>query len=454
MSHTKAIILAAGFGTRMKSKKPKVIHELAGKPLVACVIDAAKKAGVEEICVVVGHGSEMVKAAIGEDVTYVMQEEQLGTGHAVKMADDFIDDEGRTLVLFGDTPLITSETLKALLDVTEKNNNSVTVLSTMVDNPTGYGRIIRREELFYKSVEHKDATDEERLVCEINSGMYCFESAALKGALGRLTNDNSQGEYYLPDVLPLIQAEGGRVEAFITENSDEILGINNRVQLAEAQKIIQKRINETHMMNGVTIINPEQTYISMDAVIGSDVVIYPNTFIEGKSAVGDESIIGPNSRLVDSSIGEGTTVEQSTVLESTVGNETSVGPYAYIRPNSTIGDHIKIGDFVEVKNATIGDGTKISHLTYVGDADVGKKVNFGCGTITVNYDGQKKFRTTVEDEAFIGCNSNLVAPVTVHHRAYTAAGSTITEDVPGESLAIARSRQTIIEDWVKKNRKK
>jgi len=452
MSKTKAVILAAGFGTRMKSKHPKVIHDILGRPLVSCVIQAAQDAGVDEICVVVGHASDEVKVAIKEDVSYVMQEDQLGTGHAVMMADEFIEEDGRTLVLFGDTPLITSDTLKALLHTTEVNENAVTVLSTIVDNPQGYGRIVRRDGTFYKSVEHKEATTEELQVAEINSGMYCFESKALKDSLSKLTNDNSQGEYYLPDVLPIIMSGGGKVEALVTENSDEILGINTKVQLAEAQLILQRRINEQHMLNGVTIINPDQTYISNDAVIGQDVVIYPNTLIEGKSVIGADSIIGPNSRVVDSSIGENTIVEQSTVLQSTIGNETAVGPYAYIRPNSVIGDHTKIGDFVEVKNAVIGDGTKLSHLTYVGDADVGKNVNFGCGTVVVNYDGQKKYRTTIEDGAFIGCNTNLVSPVTVHQNAYTAAGSTITKDVPNQALAIARSRQTNIEDWVKRKR--
>ncbi len=452
MSKTKAVILAAGFGTRMKSKHPKVIHDILGRPLVSCVIQAAQDAGVDEICVVVGHASDAVKVAIKEDVSYVMQEDQLGTGHAVMMADEFIEEEGRTLVLFGDTPLITSDTLKALLHTTEVNENAVTVLSTILDNPQGYGRIVRQDGTFYKSVEHKDATKEERQVAEINSGMYCFESKALKDSLSQLTNDNSQGEYYLPDVLPIIMSDGGKVEALVTENSDEILGINTKVQLAEAQLILQKRINEQHMLNGVTIINPDQTYISNDAIIGQDVVIYPNTFIEGSSVIGADSIIGPNSRVVDSSIGENTKVEQSTVLKSTIGNETAVGPYAYIRPNSVIGDHTKIGDFVEVKNAVIGDGTKLSHLTYVGDADVGRNVNFGCGTVVVNYDGQKKYRTTIEDGVFIGCNTNLVSPVTVHQNAYTAAGSTITKDVPEEALAVARSRQTNIEDWVKRKR--
>ncbi len=452
MSQIKAIILAAGFGTRMKSKQPKVIHDLLGLPLVTHVIRAAKEAGVDEICVVVGHGSEMVKEAITDKVTYVVQEEQLGTGHAVMVADDFIETSGKTLVLFGDTPLITSETLKDLIDTTTRNDNDVTVLSTLVDNPHGYGRIVRQNGHFFKSVEHKDASEAERLVKEINSGMYCFDSKALKEALGNLNNDNAQGEYYLPDVLPLIMNDGGSVEALITPNSDEILGINTKVQLAEAVAIMQRYINEKHMLNGVGIINPSQTYISKDTQIGQDTIIYPGVYLEGKCTIGDDCVIGPNVKIVDSEIGQGTKIESSTILESKIGNGTSVGPYAYVRPNSTIGNNIKIGDFVEVKNATIGDGTKISHLTYVGDADVGEKVNFGCGTVVVNYDGQKKHRTTIKDGAFIGCNTNLVSPVTVNEQAYTAAGSTVTDDVPAYALAIARSRQKNIDEWAKRNR--
>lgn len=452
MSKTKAVILAAGFGTRMKSKHPKVIHPILGRPLVSYVIQAAREAGAEEICMVVGHGSEAVKAAIGDDVTYVMQAEQLGTGHAVKMAESFIGEEGRTLVLFGDTPLITGQTLKSLIKTTEDKDSSVTVLSTLVDNPEGYGRILREKGVFKKSIEHKDASEEERRIKEINAGMYCFDAKRLKEALGKLNNNNAQGEYYLPDVLPIIMEAGGKAEVLLTEDSEEILGINNRVQLAEAGAMLQRRINERHMLAGVTLYNPAQTYISSDAIIGEDTVIFPGTFIEGKSVIGRDSVIGPNTKIFQSTIGEGTKVEQSTILESTVGSATTIGPYAYIRPNSTIGDHIKVGDFVEIKNAVIGDGTKISHLTYVGDADVGKKVNFGCGTVVVNYDGQKKHRTTIEDEAFIGCNTNLVSPVTVHHKAYTAAGSTITKDVPEDALGIARSRQTNIEGWVKRRK--
>lgn len=451
MAKTKAVILAAGGGTRMKSKKAKVIHDILGKPLVSYVIESAYEAGVDEVCVVVGHQKEQVIEAIESDVVFATQDELLGTGHAVMQAGDFLEEEGKVLVLFGDTPMITSETLKAMIDHTDSTGSQVTVLSTLVDDPHGYGRIIRKDGAFLKSVEHKDATDEERLVNEINSGMYCFESKALKASLSRLKNNNAQGEYYLPDTLEIIMEDGGKAEALITPKSDEILGINTKVQLAEATAIIQKRINETLMLSGVTIINSEQTYIAKGVQVGQDTIIYPGTYLEGTTVIGGDCEIGPGARIINSTIGEGTTVEQSKVMDSTIGNNTTVGPYAYVRPDSNIGNNARIGDFVEIKNANIGDGTKVSHLTYVGDADVGQKVNFGCGSVVVNYDGQKKHRSIVEDGAFIGCNTNLVSPVTVHGKAYTAAGSTITDDVPEYALAIARCKQTNKEGWVKRN---
>lgn len=453
MENIKAIILAAGSGSRMKSNKPKVIHEILGKPIISYVIEAAKEVGIDDICVIVGHESEQVKAAITSEVTYVEQKQQLGTGHAVIQAVDFIGESGKTLVLFGDTPLITGETLKRLINNSGTANSSVTVLSSYVDNPTGYGRIVRNDKgLFLKSVEHKDATKEEQQINEINSGMYCFDSKQLKEALSLLNNDNVQGEYYLPDILPIIMSKGNHIEVFRTNNSDEILGINTKIQLAQSIKIMQNRINNQHMLNGVTIINPENTYISKAVTIGQDTEIYPNTFIEGNTVIGNNCVIGPNTKLVDTKLDDHIKVEQSTVLMSSIGSDTLVGPYAYIRPNSHIGQKIKIGDFVEIKNSTIGDGTKVAHLTYIGDADVGKRVNFGCGTVIVNYDGKKKYRTTIEDDAFIGCNTNLVSPVIVHQKAYTAAGSTITEDVPESGLSIARSRQVNIEGWVKRKR--
>lgn len=453
MSKIQAVILAAGAGTRMKSNKPKVIHPVLDQAMVQYVIDAAKEAGASQTCVVVGHEKEQVMADLGEAYTYVEQKEQLGTGHAVRMAKDFICDDSQVYVLFGDTPLITGKTLKALSDFHNQAGHGVSVLSTKLEDPTGYGRIIRDQEgAFIKSVEDKDANPEERLCQEINSGMYLFNGKELKEALASLTKDNAQGEYYLPDTLTYILEQGLSVDAMETQDTQEILGVNNRVQLAQATRLLQERINRQHMLDGVTILAPDQVFISKKTVIESDVTLYPGTVIEGESVIASDAVIGPHAHIVDSQIGRGTKVTDSTILDSQVGDETTVGPYAYIRPHSTIGNSVKIGDFVEVKNATIGHKTKVSHLTYIGDADVGQEVNFGCGTVVVNYDGVKKHRTTIDDHAFIGCNTNLVSPVHVKANAYTAAGSTITKDVPEDALAIARSKQKNKLEWVKRKR--
>jgi len=397
MSVIKAVILAAGAGTRMKSEKPKVIHKI------------------------------------------MMQ------------TSDFIGTQGQVFVLFGDTPLITGASLSKLREYHDMNNHGVTVLSTVVDNSNGYGRIIRSDEGdFLKSVEHKDATKTERKVKEINSGMYIYNASALKDSLDKLTNDNSQGEYYLPDTLESIMNDGLKVEAMKIFDYEEILGVNSKVQLFEATSIIRHRINYAWMEAGVTMIDANQVYIGKDVELSKEVTIMPGTIIEGKTSIGWGTTIGPNTKIIDSHIGEFTKIDQSTVLNSKIGNHTTIGPFAYIRPNSDIGNHIKVGDFVEIKNATIKDHTKISHLTYIGDADVGEYVNFGCGTVVVNYDGKSKHRSVIGDHAFIGCNTNLISPVIVESNAYTAAGSTITKTVPKDALAIARARQENKLEWVKK----
>ncbi|WP_132283366.1 bifunctional UDP-N-acetylglucosamine diphosphorylase/glucosamine-1-phosphate N-acetyltransferase GlmU [Natranaerovirga hydrolytica] len=453
MDNLKAVILAAGQGTRMKSKTPKVLHKILDKPLLDYVIESAKEAGAKEICVVVGHKSELVKETTYDDVQFVTQEEQLGTGHAVMQAKEFIGEKGQTIILFGDTPLITGDTLIKLKDYHSQAKNAITVLSTKVNDPKGYGRIIKDVNgNFIKSVEEKDATSEERMVNEINSGMYIYDSKVLYESLDLVNNDNAQGEYYLPDTLSIALGKNYKVNTMCTEDPSEILGVNSRVQLAQAQKVIQERINHYWMEEGVTIINPENTYISKDATIGKDTTIYPSVMIEGKTKVGEECIIGLNTRIKDSIIAKGCSIEQTVILESEVGKNTTIGPFAYIRPNSKIGSNIKIGDFVEIKNASIGDGTKVSHLTYIGDAQVGKGVNFGCGTVVVNYNGKEKNKTIIEDNAFIGCNTNLISPVKVGENAYTAAGSTINKDVPADALGIARSKQENKKDWAKKKR--
>ncbi|MDA3732764.1 bifunctional UDP-N-acetylglucosamine diphosphorylase/glucosamine-1-phosphate N-acetyltransferase GlmU [Niameybacter massiliensis] len=450
---TKSIILAAGQGTRMKSNTSKVLHEIFHQPLVHYPIEAARYAGAEEVCLVVGHKAEEVMATFGETVQYALQTEQLGTGHAVMQAMDFIEDEGEVLILYGDTPLITAETIEKMLAFHRRKKNAVTVLSAIVDNPTGYGRIVRDESKhFVKIVEQKDATDEEKRICEINGGMYVFEAKLLKFALSKITNNNVQNEYYLTDTIEILLHEGYNVDAIAIMNPDDILGVNSRAQLAEATAIMKHRINTKHMDSGVTIIDPQNTYIDPSVVIGKDTIVEPGCIIEGNTSIGENCVIGFNTKIKNCVIEDEVCIESSVLTDSKVEKNAHIGPFAYIRPNSTIGEKVKIGDFVEIKNASIGKGTKVSHLTYIGDADVGSGVNFGCGTVVVNYDGQKKHRTTIKDNAFIGCNTNLVAPVTVEEGAYTAAGSTITKTVPKDSLGIARARQENKEEWVTKKR--
>lgn len=452
MDNINAVILAAGEGTRMKSKMPKVLHEVMGRPMVKRVVDTAKDLGAKNICVVTGHMSETVQEALkDEGVNFAVQEKQLGTGHAVMQAEDYINENEDVLILYGDTPLIKAETLEKLIEYHRSENNGVSIISAVVEDSSGYGHIIRdKDGNFVKNVEYKDATPEEKLVKEINSGIYCFKGSSLKKALKLITNDNAQGEYYLPDALEIILKSGEKVNAMTIGDVTEFFGVNNRVQLAEANKIMQKRINEKHMLNGVTIIDPADTYIADDVEIGMDTIIYPGCVLEGKTVIGEDCKVGPNTRLTDMTLAPDVTIQYTVAMESEIGSGTKVGPFAYIRPNSKIGENIKIGDFVEVKNSVIGNGTKVSHLTYIGDSDVGERINFGCGTVTVNYDGHKKFRTTIEDDVFIGCNANLVAPVTLKKGSYVAAGSTITKDVPEKSLAVARNRQTNIEGWTKK----
>ena len=452
---TKALVLAAGQGTRMKSSESKVLHQVLGKSMVEYSILAAKGVGVEEICLIVGHKAEDVQRKLGDSVNYAMQKEQLGTGHAVMQALDFIEDANEVIVLCGDTPLITKETLKIMLDFHREKQNAITVLSTIMQDPTGYGRIVRDDKgSLLKIVEQKDASEAEKQIREINGGIYTFDGELLKHALTKLNNNNVQGEYYLTDTIEILLGEGYKVDAIATSESDDIAGVNSRVQLAGVTQVMKRRINEKHMANGITFVDPENTYIEADVVIGKDTIIEPGCMIQGMTVIGEGCRIGYNTKLTNMTIKDNVDIEASVLVGSFVDEGTHVGPFAYVRPNSHIGKNIKVGDFVEIKNATIGDGTKISHLTYVGDADVGQNVNFGCGTVVVNYDGQKKHRTTIGDHAFIGCNTNLVSPVTVEDHAYTAAGSTITKTVPTNSLAIARAKQENKENWVNKKRQK
>ncbi|WP_017380262.1 bifunctional UDP-N-acetylglucosamine diphosphorylase/glucosamine-1-phosphate N-acetyltransferase GlmU [Paenisporosarcina sp. TG-14] len=452
MTHTYAVVLAAGQGTRMKSKLYKVLHPVCGKPMVEHVVDHIQEIGAERIVTIVGHGAEKVQDQLGSRSEYALQAQQLGTAHAVLQADEALGKlTGTTLVICGDTPLIRPETMKALLAHHQETSAKATILTGIPEDPTGYGRILRDSKGYVERiVEQKDASTDELQVREINSGTYCFDNEALFAALKLVKNDNSQGEYYLPDVIEIIKNQGDIVSAYATDDFEETLGVNDRIALSQAETLMRKLIAKKHMKNGVTIINPTNTYISADAVIGSDTVLQPGVIIEGASEIGEDCLIGPNSHIKDSKIGHRTTVHSSVVTQSVIGEDTAVGPFAHIRPHSEIGNDAKIGNFVEIKKTKLGHHSKVSHLSYIGDAEVGERVNIGCGVITVNYDGKNKFITTIEDDSFVGCNSNLMAPVTIGQGAYVAAGSTITKNVPAQALSIGRVRQENKEGYVNK----
>jgi len=444
-----AVVLAAGQGTRMKSSLYKVLHPIAGRPMVLHVIDQLKSLQLNKTTTVVGYGAEDVTSIIGEKSEYVTQEEQLGTGHAVMQAEELLGSlEGTTLIVCGDTPLITGKTYEALIQHHESSGAKATILTTNAPNPTGYGRVIRNEDNeVERIVEESDATESERRIQEINTGTYCFDNRALFEALQNVSNDNAQGEYYLTDVIEILKHREEKVEAYLTFDYDETIGINDRVALAKAETIFKSRVNEQHMRNGVTIIDPDNCYIGPNVIIEQDVTIYPGTMITGKTTIKSKATIGPNTEIQNSTIGEETSIRQSVVIDSKVGNHVKVGPYAHLRPETDLEDEVRVGNFVELKNASLGKGSKASHLSYIGDAQVGSNVNFGCGTITVNYDGVKKHETVIKSDAFIGCNTNLIAPVTIGKGAFTAAGSTITKDVPDHALSVARSKQVNKENY-------
>lgn len=449
-----SVILAAGMGTRMKSKMPKVLHKVCGKPLSKWVIDASKAAGADKVCAVVGHKAETVKEVLGDVCEFALQAEQKGTGHAVMQAIDVIkNSKGEVVILNGDTPLITAETINKAIEYYKNNGNQATVITAILDDATGYGRIVRDNDgSVLKIVEQKDASEEEKKINEVNSGMYVFDAQSLVYALDKITPNNAQGEYYLTDTLEILLSAGKKIGGYAISDNDEIRGINDRVQLNEAEKIMQKRINEYHMRNGVTMRNPESVYIEDGVEIGNDTEICQNVTIKSGTKIGSDCVIGSGSMLDRAVIHDGVDVLSSVILESEVDEGTHVGPFAYIRPNCHVGKEVKVGDFVELKNSNIDDGTKISHLTYIGDSDVGKRVNFGCGTVTCNYDGKKKYRTTIGDDCFVGCNTNFVSPINVGDGVYIAAGSTITEDIPENSLSIARARQVNKEGWKDKRK--
>ncbi|CAM2363513.1 bifunctional UDP-N-acetylglucosamine diphosphorylase/glucosamine-1-phosphate N-acetyltransferase GlmU [Listeria seeligeri] len=443
MSKRYAVVLAAGQGTRMKSKLYKVLHPVCGKPMVEHVVDQISTLDVDKVVTIVGHGAEKVQEHLAGKSEFVKQEEQLGTAHAVLQAKAALAErDGVTLVVCGDTPLIEASTMEALLKYHHEKRAKATILTTVIEDPTGYGRIIRDDlGIVEKIVEHKDATEKEQRISEINTGTYCFDNKALFEALEKVSNDNVQGEYYLPDVIKILKDSDEVVAAYRMESFEESLGVNDRIALAEASKLMQCRINENHMRNGVTLVNPESTYIDINVKIGQDTVVEPGVMLRGDTVIGDDCVVTSGSEIVNSIIGERVHIRSSSIFESKVGDDVQIGPYAHLRPESDIHNHVKIGNYVETKKAVVGEGTKLPHFIYMGDAEIGKNVNVGCGSIAVNYDGKNKAKTIIGDDVFVGCNSNLVAPVKVGNRAFIAAGSTITKDVPDDALGIARAKQ-------------
>ena len=442
------LILAAGKGTRMKSKLPKVLHKVGGKPMLQHVIDAAKHAGSSREIVVVGSGAQLVQQTIS-GVEFVLQEQQLGTGHAVLSAKEhFTESEGTVLILCGDPPLLTSKLLKNFVAAHESSHCAATVLTAAMPDPTGYGRVLHEDNgTFLKIVEEKDATADQKKIREVNAGCYCFDVHKLFPALEKVGNDNAQGEYYLPDVLTILKAAGEKIFTFAANYAEETVGINSRLQLAAADQALRLRKERELMENGVTIIDPATTFIDVDVEIGQDTIIHPNTYLEGNTKIGEDCEIGPDVRFVNMSVGNKVKAQFSYCHDATIDNDVTVGPYVHIRPGTKISDRVKVGNFVEVKNSTIGEGTKLPHLQYIGDSDVGSNVNIGCGTVTCNYDGKEKHRTKIGDNVFVGCNTNFIAPVEIGDGAYIGAGSTINKDVPKNNLAIARARQTNIANW-------
>ncbi|MGW3112104.1 bifunctional UDP-N-acetylglucosamine diphosphorylase/glucosamine-1-phosphate N-acetyltransferase GlmU [Streptomyces sp. NPDC001091] len=453
------VVLAAGEGTRMKSATPKVLHRICGRSLVGHVLAASRELDPAELVVVVGHAREQVAAHLAEidpQVRTAVQEQQNGTGHAVRMALEELGGtvDGTVVVVCGDTPLLTADTLARLTGTHRTDGNAVTVLTAEVPDATGYGRIVRdaASGAVTAIVEHKDATDSQRAIREINSGVFAFDGALLAQALKQVRTDNSQGEEYLTDVLGILRAAGHRVGASVAGDHREIAGINNRVQLAEARRTLNDRLLTAAMLDGVTVVDPATTWVDVTVGFERDVVVHPGTQLTGATRIAEGAEVGPNSRLNDTTVGAGARVDNTVADGAAVGEGATVGPYAYLRPGTRLGVKAKIGTYVETKNASIGEGTKVPHLSYVGDATIGDFTNIGAASVFVNYDGESKHHTTVGSHCKTGSDNMFVAPVTVGDGAYTGAGSVITKDVPPGSLAVARGQQRNIEGWVARKR--
>ena len=449
-----AIVLAAGAGTRMKSKKPKVAHEILGKPLVRWVVDAAREAGLARVVSVVGHEREQVIPLVEADTDVVVQEERNGTAGAVAVcADALADFDGSLVVLSGDCPLITAGTIAELVRVREEAGAAVVVLTMEPDDPFGYGRIVRDPQGgVARIVEQKDAAPEEAAIRECNSGFYCFDARALFEALQQVGNDNAQGEFYLTDVLEICRRAGRAVLALPCADAAECLGVNSRIQLAEATKHLQRRINAEHLAAGVTMVDPDQVWIGPDVRIERDVELLPQTFLMGCTQVGEDSVIGPNSRLTDTVVGRGCVVDETVAVEARIDDGATCGPRAYLRPAAHLCEGAKAGTHVEIKKSTVGKGSKVPHLSYIGDTTIGEDVNIGAGSITCNYDGKKKWPTVIGDGAFVGSDTMMVAPVSIGAGAIIGAGSCITKDVAADALALTRPEQREISGWAAKKR--
>lgn len=452
MATRNTIILAAGKGTRMKSKLYKVLHQVCGKAMVDHVLTQIEKNKMDNVVTVVGYGAQNVEDALGERTKYVLQKQQLGTGHAVLQTEALLGNlDGETLIVSGDTPLFTAETFTHLLEYHEAKHAAATVLTSVAPDPAGYGRIVRNDiGIVEKIVEQKDATTKEAAIAEINTGVYCFDNRTLFDALHLITNDNAQGEYYLTDVIGILKKRGDIVAAYQMDNFDESMGVNDRIALAKANQVMRNRINTHLMQNGVTLIDPASTYIDADVKIGTDTVIEGGVSIKGKTTIGSDCFIGAHSEIQDSVIHDSVKVLASFIEKSEMHTGSDIGPYSHLRPEAEIGEQAHLGNFVEVKKSVIGNGTKVGHLTYVGDATLGENINVGCGVVFVNYDGTAKHHTNVGDHAFIGSNSNLIAPLEIAEDSFVAAGSTITDSTEKFDLAIARSRQVNKPGYAKK----
>jgi len=451
-----ALILAAGKSTRMRSKLPKGLHSLLGKPLLRWAVEAAQEAGARRMVLVVGHQADDVKAAMGTEMEYVLQSEQKGTGHAVQMAESLLGGwDGPLLVLPGDAPLLSASLLEALIAHHMHSGAAATLLTALLDDAGTYGRVVRDPETgrVQAIVEARDASAEQLSIQEIGTSVYAFQPAALFAALRQITPQNAQGEYYLTDAIALLAGQGQIVEALVSPDADVVRGVNTRAELGDLRQILQARIHRQLAEAGVTILDPQNTYVEVTVKIGSDTTIHPFTLLSGVTDIGEDCEIGPGARVGDSKVGNGVTIRDSYVTASEVGNGCRIGPFANLRPGSVLGSHVKVGDFVELKNTVLGDGVSAGHLAYLGDAEVGSNTNVGAGTITCNYDGLQKHRTVIGADAFVGTNSTLVAPVILGAGAWTAAGSAITEDIPAGALGIGRARQINKESWAReKNR--